>query len=78
VFDAAIALHQRVRARDAGSIVAAAAAIRAAFEAGGKLLVFGNGGSAPTRSTWRRRWSAGFSASGRRCRRWRSRPIRVC
>ena len=46
VFDAAIALHQRVRAQDHGAIVAAAAAIRAAFGAGGKLLVFGNGGSA--------------------------------
>lgn len=46
VFDAAIALHQRVRAQDGRAIVAAATAIRTAFEAGGKLLAFGNGGSA--------------------------------
>ena len=46
VLDAAIALHTRMRGMDAAPIVSAAAAIRGAFAAGGKLLVFGNGGSA--------------------------------
>ena len=46
VFDEAIALHQRVRAQDAAPIVSAAEAIGTAFAAGGRLLVFGNGGSA--------------------------------
>jgi D-sedoheptulose 7-phosphate isomerase len=46
IFDDAIALHQRVRALDPGPIVAAAAAIRRAFAGGGRLLAFGNGGSA--------------------------------
>jgi phosphoheptose isomerase len=41
-----IALHERVRRGEAQPIVAAAAAILAALRAGGKLLVFGNGGSA--------------------------------
>jgi phosphoheptose isomerase len=41
-----IALHQRVKAGDAQPVVDAAAAIVAALRAGGKLLVFGNGGSA--------------------------------
>ena len=41
-----IALHQRVRQGEAQPIVAAAAAIAAALRSGGKLLVFGNGGSA--------------------------------
>lgn len=46
VFDGTIALHQRVRALDHAPIVAAAAAIRGAFAAGARLLIFGNGGSA--------------------------------
>jgi D-sedoheptulose 7-phosphate isomerase len=46
VFDEAIALHQRVRAEAGAAIVAAAAAIRGALEAGGKVILFGNGGSA--------------------------------
>jgi D-sedoheptulose 7-phosphate isomerase len=46
IFDDAIALHARVRDMDPGPVVAAAAAIRTAFAAGGKLLIFGNGGSA--------------------------------
>jgi D-sedoheptulose 7-phosphate isomerase len=46
IFDEAVALHARVRDMDAGPIVAAARAICAAFGAGGKLLIFGNGGSA--------------------------------
>ena len=46
VFDETIALHQRVRDVLQASIVEAAAAIRASFDARGKLLVFGNGGSA--------------------------------
>lgn len=44
--DGAIALHQTVRAMDLTSVVDAAVAIRDACAAGGKLLVFGNGGSA--------------------------------
>jgi phosphoheptose isomerase len=45
-FDEAIALHQRVRDGDAAAVVRAAAAIVEALKRGGKLLVFGNGGSA--------------------------------
>jgi len=45
-FDETIALHQRVKERDAAAIVRAAAAIVDALKLGGKLLVFGNGGSA--------------------------------
>jgi D-sedoheptulose 7-phosphate isomerase len=44
--DAAIALHRRVRDRDLSPVVKAAETIRAAFAAGGKVLTFGNGGSA--------------------------------
>jgi phosphoheptose isomerase len=46
VFDEAIALHRRVRDTVQETIVEAAAAIAAALAAGGKVLVFGNGGSA--------------------------------
>lgn len=46
IIDDTIALHAKVRAMDLGAVVRAADAIRAAFAAGGKLLVFGNGGSA--------------------------------
>jgi phosphoheptose isomerase len=46
VFDETIALHQRIRAAVQESIIEAAGAIRASIDAGGKLLVFGNGGSA--------------------------------
>jgi phosphoheptose isomerase len=42
----AIALHQRVRQGDTQPVVAAAAAIVSSLRAGGKLLIFGNGGSA--------------------------------
>jgi D-sedoheptulose 7-phosphate isomerase len=49
LFDAtlaeAIALHERAR-QGSGPVLAAAAAISAALKGGGKLLVFGNGGSA--------------------------------
>src|SRR5215204_85718 len=45
-FDETIALHQRVKDGDAAPVVRAAAAIAAALKLGGKLLVFGNGGSA--------------------------------
>jgi phosphoheptose isomerase len=41
-----IALHQRVKDGDGAPVVDAAAAIVAALQRGGKLLVFGNGGSA--------------------------------
>ena len=46
VFDEAIALHIRMRDVMQAPVVEAAAAITAALQAGGKLLVFGNGGSA--------------------------------
>jgi phosphoheptose isomerase len=44
--DDAIALHQRVKEADAAPLLDAAAAIVATLRAGGKLLLFGNGGSA--------------------------------
>jgi phosphoheptose isomerase len=44
--EAAIALHQRVRERDLSAVVRAAEAVRDAYAAGGKVLAFGNGGSA--------------------------------
>jgi phosphoheptose isomerase len=44
--DAAIALHQRMRSLDAGPIVRAGEVLRAALASGGKVLAFGNGGSA--------------------------------
>ncbi len=46
VFDETIALHRRTREAVQETVIEAAAAIRASFDAGGKLLVFGNGGSA--------------------------------
>ena len=46
IFDEAIALHVRMREALQAPVVEAAAAITAALAAGGKLLVFGNGGSA--------------------------------
>lgn len=46
VFQAAIALHERVRRTDLGPVLSAARAIGEAFEGGGRLLIFGNGGSA--------------------------------
>jgi D-sedoheptulose 7-phosphate isomerase len=42
----AAALHERVRKAHLEPVVAAADAIVASFKAGGKLLLFGNGGSA--------------------------------
>jgi phosphoheptose isomerase len=42
----AIALHERVRQGDLQPVVAAATAIVLSIRAGGKLLIFGNGGSA--------------------------------
>lgn len=44
--DAAIALHRTVRERDLSAVVRAADTIRSAFSSGGKVLTFGNGGSA--------------------------------
>jgi D-sedoheptulose 7-phosphate isomerase len=44
--DAAIALHQRIRERDLSAVVKAAETIRVALAGGGKVLTFGNGGSA--------------------------------
>ena len=46
VFQAAIALHERVRRTDLSPVLGAARAIGGAFEGGGRLLIFGNGGSA--------------------------------
>ncbi len=46
ILDDAIALHTRVRGMDLDPVARAAGAIGAAFAAGGKLLIFGNGGSA--------------------------------
>ena len=43
--DAAIALHEHMR-QHAQPVLDAAAAITGALRAGGKLLLFGNGGSA--------------------------------
>jgi phosphoheptose isomerase len=45
-FDETIALHQRVRDAAATPVLAAADAIVGALKRGGKLLIFGNGGSA--------------------------------
>jgi D-sedoheptulose 7-phosphate isomerase len=44
--DAAIDTHRRVRDRDLTAVARAASIIVAALEAGGKVLAFGNGGSA--------------------------------
>ena len=44
--DAAIALHRTVRERDLSHVVRAAETIRVALAAGGRVLIFGNGGSA--------------------------------
>jgi phosphoheptose isomerase len=46
VFDETIALHQRMRDAVLDSVLAAATAIRGSLDRGGKILVFGNGGSA--------------------------------
>ena len=45
-FDATIALHERVKRGNAGPVLEAASAIIASMKQGGKLLAFGNGGSA--------------------------------
>jgi phosphoheptose isomerase len=44
--EGAIAVHQRLRARDLSSVVVAARTIATALRSGGKVLAFGNGGSA--------------------------------
>jgi phosphoheptose isomerase len=41
-----IALHERVKRADPRPVVEAVTAVRTALEAGGKVLIFGNGGSA--------------------------------
>jgi D-sedoheptulose 7-phosphate isomerase len=46
VFEATILLHERVRQMELTPVTRAAEAIAAAFGQGGRLLVFGNGGSA--------------------------------
>ena len=46
VLDGAIALHQRIRQASTGPVVRAAEVMTTALAAGGKVLVFGNGGSA--------------------------------
>jgi phosphoheptose isomerase len=44
--DAAIALHRRVRSNDLSVVVRAAEIVVASLKSGGKVLAFGNGGSA--------------------------------
>jgi phosphoheptose isomerase len=44
--DAAIALHQRMRSLNGAPVVRAGEVVRAALASGGKVLAFGNGGSA--------------------------------
>jgi phosphoheptose isomerase len=46
VLDAAAALHRQVRAQPLDAVARAAEAISTAYRAGGKVLAFGNGGSA--------------------------------
>ena len=46
VFAAAVAAHERARRQDATAVFEAAAAIVRAVRNGGKVLIFGNGGSA--------------------------------
>ena len=46
IFEEAIAVYSRVRDMDHGAVIEAAAAIRATLASGGRLLIFGNGGSA--------------------------------
>jgi D-sedoheptulose 7-phosphate isomerase len=46
IFRATIALHDKVAQGDLSPVVQAATSVRTAYQAGGKLLVFGNGGSA--------------------------------
>jgi phosphoheptose isomerase len=46
LFDAAIAAHERARASALVAVIEAASAIRQSLAGGGKLLAFGNGGSA--------------------------------
>jgi D-sedoheptulose 7-phosphate isomerase len=46
IIAAAAALHETVGRGDVEPVIRAAAAVRAAHAAGGKLLIFGNGGSA--------------------------------
>lgn len=46
IFDETIAVHQRTRDALLPRVIEAAAAIRAALAAGGKVMTFGNGGSA--------------------------------
>jgi phosphoheptose isomerase len=46
IFDETIAAHQRTRTALLPRVIEAAAAIRGALGSGGKLLAFGNGGSA--------------------------------
>ena len=46
ILEEAIALHERVKGMDLRPVVDAAAAIVEAIQSGGKMLLFGNGGSA--------------------------------
>lgn len=46
IFDATIAVHSRVREMDHGALLQAVAAIRECCGGDGKVLLFGNGGSA--------------------------------
>jgi D-sedoheptulose 7-phosphate isomerase len=46
IFDETVRLHQATRASDFGPLLQAVDALVAAFDRGGKALIFGNGGSA--------------------------------
>lgn len=46
IFDETIALHAQVGRADVAPVVRAAEVVRAAHRSGGKVLIFGNGGSA--------------------------------
>ena len=46
VLAAAVAAHEQMRRQDSGPVLAAATTMAKALRAGGKVLVFGNGGSA--------------------------------
>ena len=71
VFEACIAIHERMRAMDLQPVADAAAAILDASRDGGKVLVFGNGGSAADAQHMPPNWWAGSSANARRWRPWR-------
>jgi phosphoheptose isomerase len=68
VFAGAIALHERVR-RQPGPTIVAALAMRDAIARGGRVLVFGNGGSASDAQHFAAELVGRFMRSARPCRR---------